>query len=179
MTVEKRPIRTGVVLCCGLWCAGCVQPEAPKTMNITDEEVGMHRSELQQYFAYHNDQGMMADLSLSDIHFVPHSVHLSGTGEARLNRYAELLAEEGGTLSYQTSQCDEELTEARLAIARSYLAKACPTGSQIDVVLGLPGGRGMSATEAAAGQAVAKQPEPRGSAYKLAGSIESGSSNGG
>lgn len=179
MKLGLRPIRTGFVLAIGLCGTGCLQPWQTQSMNTPAQEDGPEQNSLAEYFANHNDQGMVADRSLSDIHFQPHSVHLSGTGVARLDRYAELYADEGGTLFYQTSQCDEELTEARLAIARSYLAKASTTGKRIDVVLGLPGGRGMNATEAAAGQAVAKQPEQRGSAYKLAEAGGSTSSNGG
>jgi len=101
---------------------------------------------------------------------VPHSAHLSGTGEARLARYAELLADTGGTLNYDTSLRDKKLVEARLAAARKYLRQQVAGRHVIRVVLGMPGGRGMNAVEAAAAQDVAKQPEPRGTAYHLSGS---------
>lgn len=179
MIAADRILRFGMWVGVSVIGMGCIQPEEPTSMNMPPSGDWQRQSELSEYFAYHNDQGMIADRSLSDIHFVPHSVQLSGTGEVRLARYAELLSEEGGTLNYQTAVCDEELIEARLAVARSYLAKACQTGKEINVVLGLPGGRGMSASEATDGQAVAKQPEPRGTAYKLSGAGGSASSNGG
>lgn len=176
MIVVDSPIRTTAVLAFSLLCMGCIMPETPRTVNGMLGDGAREESGLAEYYAYHNDQGMLADRSIADIHFVPHSVHLSGTGEARLARYAELLDGDGGIIHYETSICDEDLIEARLAVARSYLAKASQTGNSVHVVLGLPGGRGMPATESAGGQAVARQAEQRGTAYRLAesGAFSSG-----
>ena len=126
-------------------------------------------------YAYHNDQGLLADLSIADIHFVPHTAELSGVGEARLERYAELLAHSGGTIHYDSSLPDKILLDARLAAANAFLCDAIPGMKPIKVAMGGAGGRGMTTAEASAAKAVAKQPEPRKSAYSMAGKIESSS----
>ena len=122
------------------------------------------------YYVYHHDQGMIADMSISDMHFITHTSDLSGTGEARLGRYAELLALSGGIIHFDTKLRNEDMILARLASAREFLADSVPGARPVDVVVGLAGGPGMRSQEAAAGVAVAEQPEPRGDAYRLAGS---------
>lgn len=156
--------------------AGCHDPEPTITMNSPPGSEDTNRTTVGEYFAYHNDQGLMADLSIADMHFIADSEHLSGAGEARLERYAELLATSGGRLYYDTRMQDAPLVDARLRVAREFLMQVSPGSKRIDVVLGMPRGRGMDAVEAAAGRGVAQQPEARGPAYHLAGSIESGGS---
>jgi len=150
-----------------LLVAGCVSPEPTKSINTPPADSAAQRKELAEFFAYHQDQGMLHDRSISDIHFVPGSTNLSGTGEAALARYAELLSESGGTLNYDTRLKDESLVNGRLSSARSFLAHYNVGGPQIQVALGMSGGRGMTNLEATADRAVAEQPEPRGKAYNL------------
>ncbi len=156
--------------------AGCHDPEPTITMNSPPGGDDTNRTTVGEYFAYHNDQGMMADLSIADMHFIADSEHLSGTGEARLERYAELLATSGGRLYYDTKIQDATLVDARLRVAREFLMQVSPGSKRIDVVLGMPRGRGMDAVESAAGRGVAQQPEPRDTAYHLTGAVDSGSS---
>lgn len=138
-----------------------IQANAPPQGNAPDHPG------ITEYYAYHNDQGMLADRSIADIHFVPQSTELSGTGIARLERYAELLASGGGTLYYDTAVGDKQLLNERLMTANAFLTDIGL--SEIRVVLGLPGGPGMGSNEAMGAAAVAQQPEPRGSAYSLEG----------
>jgi hypothetical protein len=145
---------------------GCAPPP-PQRMNAPPQGEGLGRPEWTEVYTYHNDQGMMADRSLADIHFIPGSAELSGTGVARLERYAELLATSGGTLRYDTSLRDEALIKSRLDAAADFLRQALPGDKGIQVVVGLPGGRGMSAKEAKSGQDVAQQAESRDTAYRL------------
>lgn len=147
--------------------SGCVEPEGSRMINHPALSDSSTEDNVAEFFAYHNDQGMLADMAIADIHFVPHSTRLSGTGLARLERYAELLATTGGTLHYDTALQDKQLIEARLDTAKRFLASAIPSNQAVQVVLGLPGGRGMRAEEAAAGDAVARQPEQRSTAYDL------------
>lgn len=145
---------------------GCAQPE-PQRLNAPPQGEGPAHPPWSDCYASHNDQGMMADMSLADIHFVPHYADLSGAGVARLERYAELLATSGGTLHYTPSIQDEPLIEARLTCARAFLEQAAPGDQPIKIVVGLPGGRGMSVAESKAGRAIAQQPEKRERAYDL------------
>ncbi len=124
-------------------------------------------SSVTEYYAYHNDQGMLADRSIADIHFVPHTAELSGTGIARLDRYAQLLASGGGTLHYDTAIRDQQLLNDRLAAAKEFLDDV--SLGEIRVVSGMPGGLGMGSKEAIGAASVAQKPEPRSSAYSLEG----------
>ena len=152
--------------------SGCHKPEPTITMNAPPGGDDGRRSSVSEFFAYHNDQGMMADLGIADMHFVSDSEHLNGTGEARLERYAELLATSGGKLYYDTKLDDSVLVNARMRVAREFLMQVSPGSKRVEIVLGMPRGRGMDAVESAAGRGVAQQPEPRGPAYHLTGAVE-------
>jgi hypothetical protein len=164
--LPPRSLLTILLIAAATVVFDCGEPTKPR-LNAPPQGEATDKPEWGRYFDYHDDQGMLADMSIADIHFVPHSAELSGVGEARLERYAELLARTGGRISYDTTLRDQALVEARLATARAFLKDALPTAKTIEVALGLPGGRGMTTKEASLGKAVAEQPEPRNSAYKL------------
>lgn len=145
---------------------GCATPE-PQRMNAPPQGEGPGRPAWTDIYAYHNDQGMMADMSIADIHFIPGSADLSGTGMARLERYAELLAASGGSLHYAPTIGDEELIQARLACAAEFLKASMPSDMSIRITPGLAAGRGMTAAESKSGQDVARQAEQRKNAYDL------------
>lgn len=154
---------------CGLGfliSVGCERKQQTQ-MNAPPQGYAPESPASSDYYAYHNDQGMMADMSIADIHFIPHSSDLSGTGVARLERYAELLANSGGTLNYDTNLSDSMLIERRMSTAQTYLAKCMSNSKRVDIVLGMPGGPGMRAKESIAGQNIAQQPEERMRAYRL------------
>jgi hypothetical protein len=171
MIARFRPV-TGVALCLGVWVFGvwgCVAQDKSERLNAPPQGAGRAHPKWAQLYVYHNDQGMMADRCICDIHFVPHTPDLSGAGVVRLERYAELLAMTGGTLNYDTAIQDTGLVDARVQVAKDFLAEAMPSTQEIDVVVGLAGGRGLTAQEAIEGRDVAQQPEPRGTAYHLSG----------
>ncbi|MEE8171146.1 MAG: hypothetical protein V3T70_11430 [Phycisphaerae bacterium] len=97
---------------------------------------------MQEFFAYMSDNAMQADMSLKEMHFVPHQTFLSGTGEARLERMAELLAECGGVIHYQASRGDDEFVQNRLESVRQFLAEQNVQDTSIEVAVG-PGGAGQ------------------------------------
>ncbi len=176
--MSKLPRITAGVLLVMPFLTGCqtddrVRANAPPQGHAEDHPRITH------YFVYHNDQGMIADMAISDMHFITHTRELSGAGEARLGRYAELLALSGGIINFDTKLRNEDMILARLASAREFLADSVPGARPVDVVVGLAGGPGMRSQEAVAGVAVAKQPEPRGTAYRLAGSGGSATGSGG
>jgi hypothetical protein len=154
-----------VVLAVGL--VGCEKPWEHGRLNAPPQGDGLAHPGWADYFVYHNDQGMMADMSIADIHFVPHSAELSGVGVARLERYAELLATTGGALRYDPAIRDVALISARVETAKALLAQAIPRSNLIDVVVGSAGGRGMGVAEASAGKAVATEAEQRAAAYQM------------
>jgi len=158
----KLSVPTVLLALFGSSCA----PDKPR-LNSPPQGYEEPHSPMVAYYVYHNDQGLLADMSIADIHFVAHQSELSGTGEARMARYAELLATTGGTIHYDTSMADDKLLKARLAAANDFLKKTVPGTKMVKVELGLAGGRGMTAREAKAARDVAEQPEPRDNAYHL------------
>lgn len=167
----------GMSLLLALPLAGCAGPESASGSASSPQDDGLEQSSVAKYFESHKDQAMMADMSISDVYFLTNSAALSGAGEARLGRYAELLAGKDGQLNYDASITDKELIASRLETARCFLADATSSDHTIMVVQGLPGGRGMSGRDAQAAREVAAEPEPRKTAYKLSdttGNRESG-----
>jgi hypothetical protein len=169
--------QTIIAPCTGLvvvFLGACAEPKPHTQLNAPPVGHADAHPEWAEIYVYHNDQGLMADMSIADIHFLPHTAELSGTGEARLGRYAELLATIGGTLYYDTMLTNEDLVKARIRTAREFLADAVPGAKPISIVVGLPGAPGMTAREAIAGRDVAQQPEARQNAYDLQGRIRQG-----
>ncbi|MBI5762894.1 MAG: hypothetical protein HZA51_05135 [Planctomycetes bacterium] len=165
MVRRRNGFSTAVIAACLCPLAACV-PDKPR---LNSPPVGYSEPQhpMSEYFAYHNDQGMIHDLSLADIHFVPHTTELSATGQARLERYAELLATRGGTIHYDPTEKNEKIVKARIDAANEFLKQTSPGTKTITVALGIAGGRGMGSKEASLGKEVAKQPETRQRAYRL------------
>jgi hypothetical protein len=130
---------------------GCSQPF--ERLNAPPQGFSENPCETQDQYIYMVDNAMLEDLSLADIHFVPHTAELNGLGARRLERYAKLLSVYGGTLRYTGTAGDEKLTEDRMASIRTYLATTGIGQQRIKVVQGMPGGNGMSANEAIAAKA--------------------------
>ena len=141
-------------------------PDKPR-LNSPPQGYAEPHHPMASYYAYHNDQGMLADMSIVDLHFIPHSAQLSATGQARLERYAELLSTSGGTIHYDPQISDDSLIKARVAAANLFLTETPANSTRTQVAIGAAGGRGMTAQEASLAKGVAKQPEPRNTAYKL------------
>ena len=117
---------------------------------------------LQEHYVYMQDNALLADMCFADVHFVPHTAELNGLGARRLGRYAELLAQYGGTLYYDTEmQEDDALVQARLEHAAEFLELAGLEPDKFDLDVGGPGGRGMKAQEAIPALGAAKT-SPRG-----------------
>lgn len=154
-----------------LVASGCNQPEDPATMNTPPYDAAESRRELAEFFAYHQDNGLLTQRAIADLHFVAGTSHLSGAGEAQLARLAELMQDTGGTINYDTRLPDAGLANARLTSARQFLSTYTVGKKSINVAFGMAGGRGMDAVEAGAGREVAQQPEPRGTAYRLGAGV--------
>ncbi len=160
--------KSGGILALALtWAfAGCF-PNPNLRLNSPPQGDAPEHPPWRDMYVYHNDQGMLADMSIADIHFVPHCANLSGTGEARLERYAELLASRGGNINYDPTIVDDNLIKARMETAKEFLAQALPSRHKIEVMTGPALGRGMSNAEATDADKVAKQAEKRRYAYFL------------
>jgi hypothetical protein len=94
------------------------------------------------------DNAILRDMSVADIHFIPHSNELSGIGVARLDRLARLLQVYGGTVRYETLIVDETLIEQRLDHVREYLSLAGCDMDRLEFKATMSGGRGLPGGEA-------------------------------
>jgi len=130
-------------------CNNC--HDCKKFKTATDLQVEMidkSMEEPREHFTNMADNAMLQDMSVADIHFVPHTAELSGTGAARLNRMATLLDTYGGTVRYETFNTDEEMVKNRLDHVHEYLAlTGCDMG-RVQIKAMISGGRGMAATKA-------------------------------
>jgi len=157
--------------------AGCLDPST--RLNAPPQGSSERPNELQETYVPMVDNGMMHDLSVSEIHFIPHTAQLSGTGVRRLNRYGELLEGYGGTIHLDTVCVDETLNQARVQSVSTYLASTGLNMTNVKVETGLPQGRGMDAP--AALRVLAEGTAPDGEAKASGGSAKpssSGSSSG-
>ena len=114
------------------------------------------------HLTYMVDNALLHDMSIAEIHFVPHTRELSGTGIARLDRMALMLDTYGGTVRYETDVTDEEFVQKRLDHVHEYLATTGCDMSRIEVKAMMSGGRGMSAVKAFAAEAKAAEAQDSG-----------------
>lgn len=132
--------------CLGLFVCGCNSPD--KRLNAPPHGSAEESSDLQGTFVYMTDNAMLADMTVCDMHFLPHRSMLNDMGVQRLSRLASLIEAYGGTVRYNANETDVALIEQRLDSVRDFLSQAgLDTNGQI-VAVDLPGGRGMLATEA-------------------------------
>ena len=104
-----------------------------------------------RFGAYRNnmvDNAILHDMSIADIHFIPHSIELSGTGVARLSRMASLLDTYGGIVRYETVLMDDDMIASRLKHVREFLDLTGCDMSRVELKVLLSGGRGMPASDA-------------------------------
>ncbi len=127
-------------------CQKCANLNTATDVQVEKMDTSM--DDPQDHFVNMADNAMLHDMSVADIHFVPHTTELSGTGATRLNRMATLLDTYGGTVRYETFNTDEELVNRRIEHVREYLALAGCDMGRVDVKTGLSGGRGMAADRA-------------------------------
>lgn len=106
------------------------------------------RADYESHMATMVDNAILSDMSVADIHFIPHTSELSGVGEARLSRMAKLLNTYGGTVRYETQLNDEAVIGQRLDHVREYLALTGCDMKRVEITTGMAGGRGLTGEEA-------------------------------
>lgn len=102
----------------------------------------------QDHWTDMTDNAILHDMTVADLHFVPHTAEISGTGAARLDRMAALLDAYGGTVRYETYVTDEALIKKRLEHVKEYLTTTGCEMARVDIKAMISGGTGMSANKA-------------------------------
>lgn len=157
--------------------AGC---GGKKNLTAHDRQMqAMDRTKEAQktYFTYMVDNAIMHDMSIADIHFIPHSDELSGTGVFRLDRMAPLLNTYGGIVRYETTETDQERIKARISYVEEYLSVVGCDMENIEVKIMLSGGRGMPAVKAIKGLEETEEAIAPGDTNKNIASLTGASNN--
>ncbi len=126
---------------------GCAKPT--ERLNAPPQGHSCYPNAMQDNYTPMADNAMLADMSMSDAHFVPHTSELSGTGVRRLDRYASLLKIYGGTLHYDGTG-EEAMSKARIDRMTQFLVCAGVDPNKFSVEPGMAGGSGMRSDEALA-----------------------------
>lgn len=129
-----------------LLVAGCNTPGA--RLNAPPHGEPYETSDLQGTFAYMSDNALLADMTVSDMHFLPHRATLNDLGIQRLNRLAALMDPYGGTIRLSSDLASEDLLAQRSDVIVEFLAEAGVDTTREVLRRDLPGGTGMVATEA-------------------------------
>lgn len=157
--------------------AGCHEPSA--RLNAPPHGYADKTVDSQGTLVYMTDNALLADMTVSDMHFLPHRAKLTTLGRERVARLAQLVETHGGTIRLSSDLSDESLVNQRLETVKDYLAKSGLAVNADTVVLDIPGGEGMAAGDAVAiRRESAKLPESKsGSGSKSGGSSSSSSSS--
>jgi len=108
------------------------------------EEVAGIRSS----FDHMTDNALIADMTVSDVHFHPHRSMLNTLGEERVRRLAGILEVYGGTVRFTTDSRDDEFAQKRLDAVVALLADHGIDTTQEVVTRDMPGDAGMDAAQA-------------------------------
>ena len=130
----------------GLACGACQKPSV--RLNAPPHGTAEEASPLRAEFVQMEDNALLADMCVTDVHFVPHRAMLNALGEERLARLAALLEVYGGSVRFSTDETDAKLTDERVARIREYLTEVGVDTSAERVAVGLPSDPGMDARQA-------------------------------
>ena len=147
MSVRSNLVLFTIVV--ALLAVGCQGPA--QRLNSPPQGASDRPSPLQADMNYMVDNAMLYDMSVGEVHFVPHTSQVNSLGTRRLNRYAELLQGIGGTVHYDGGATDDPLTESRVTTIKEYLATAGLDMTSVTVEAGLSRGRGARASDAIKG----------------------------
>jgi hypothetical protein len=129
----------------GLMCLGCNEPK--ERLNAPPHGTAHDVSDLQAPLVYMTDNALLADMTISDMHFLPHRRQLSDLGQQRLSRLISLIQTYGGTIRLSSDVDDAELLSSRAEEVREQLTQAGVDTSSEVLREDISGGRGMDASE--------------------------------
>ena len=132
-----------------LACAACRSnqknfPTTEMQMRSMDEV----RASYGRHFSDMVDNATLSDMTVSDLHFIPHTSELSGVGEVKLGRFSKLLNTYGGTVRYETMNENSELVKDRMQHVHEYLSLTGCNMERVEVAVMMPGGSGIPGDEA-------------------------------
>ena len=129
-----------------LTCFACNSPQ-PR-LNAPPHGTAEDTSEMHSMYEHMIDNALLEEMTVSDMHFLPHRSILNTLGQQRLSRLTSLMEAYGGEIRFSTSLEDEQLIDQRLDVVLEFLREAGLDTSAEILRPDLPGGSGMDATEA-------------------------------
>lgn len=139
----------------GLWMVGAVavlgagcEEKALTGVRMTEERMDANKAAERVYLNVMAENAMRHDMTISDLHFVPHTADLNGTGTNRLDRMASSLNTYGGILRYETMMSDDTIVNARMSNVREYLSLLGVDMDRVEVKTMISGGSTTPATQA-------------------------------
>jgi hypothetical protein len=142
-------MRQGLVCSVALLASLATACSSPQPrLNAPPHGVAEEVSNMQSMYSHMVDNALLTDMTISDMHFLPHRAILSTLGEQRLSRLASLMQTYGGVIRFNTDQQDQDLIDARLETVLAFLREAGVDTSTEVVRRDLAGGTGMEAREA-------------------------------
>jgi hypothetical protein len=142
-----RTILTMAALLGWVGLVGCASGPTGR-LNAPPQGSSAYPHRLQEPYLQMTDSAVVADMSVADIHFVPHTPELNDLGQWRLAGCVDVLKRHGGTVRYDSQTDDAGLVRKRLASIREYLEHAGVDPATVKVVVDVAGGRGIDAQEA-------------------------------
>jgi hypothetical protein len=139
MLVRTLPLAVALLL-------GCEGP-GPR-LNAPPHGQADEVSSMRDMYDFMTDNALLADMSVSDVHFLPHRPLLSSLGEERLTRLSALLEMYGGAIRFGSNERDARLVAARTQTIADYLRSKGVDVTADTVSAELPGGRGIEAAQA-------------------------------
>lgn len=130
----------------GVACSACQKPAA--RLNAPPHGTCEEPSPLQEEFVQMVDNALLADMTVSDIHFVPQRAMLNSLGEERLTHLADLMERYGGTIRFSTDVTDKPLVEARTKSILTFLSTRGIDTLADTLVQDMPASTGMDAAQA-------------------------------
>ncbi|HUW81972.1 MAG TPA: hypothetical protein VMZ31_04130 [Phycisphaerae bacterium] len=166
----KTIVCTGVLVC-GVVLVGCSEPST--RLNAPPQGYSDYPHPMQEPYLAMTGNASAADMSVADVHFVPHTAELNSLGQMRLEHYAKLLKLYGGTLRYDYRVDDGRLVRQRVSSIRHFLATNGVEEESVQVTPGLPGAYGMDAEEAVVVYKASRggQQDGRSSGTQLGGTL--------
>ena len=126
---------------------GCTDLKLPEERLLRQpfDPTAMHR-----FYEPMIENAAAHDMSVADVHFVPHTEVLNDLGRRRLDQLAAILARHGGLVRYETHSTDVDRNAARIEEIESYLTDGGLDMANVEVAAMMSGGRGLSASAALA-----------------------------
>lgn len=141
----NRLLVVGVVVLC-VACGACQKPDA--RLNAPPQGTAAEKSPMQAEYTQMIVNALLADMVVTDNHFLAQRATLNSLGQEQLIKLAVLLQDFGGTVRFSTNETDKALVAARTKQILTFLSdQGVKTDSSV-LVQDMPGGRGMDATEA-------------------------------